>query len=353
VEDRLVLALRWLSSGTPFEEHDMIVPRSRWLAIVVLLALVPCTAAWCQQPEEQKPKPAAKTRVIPENVVLESDVQYGNAGGRALVLDIVRPREASEKPRPAIVFIHGGGWSGGNKESAIGSLIPFASTGNFFCATVEYRLSGEAIWPAQIQDCKAAIRWLKAHAKEYNVDPERIGVWGGSAGGHLVSMLGLTSGVRELEGEGGWPDQSSRVACVVDFCGPSDFLAIAKVKAGAGRNAYGPVSKLLGGPVEENEELAKAASPLTYVSKDAPPFLIVHGTADKTVPLAQAESLYEALKKAGADATFVRIEGGGHGIGGVEVLKRVRDFFDKYLLGRDVVVSDQAIPFSPAPQRKK
>ncbi|HUT92740.1 MAG TPA: alpha/beta hydrolase [Thermoguttaceae bacterium] len=331
----------------------MVSLRRRWLVIVVLLTLVPCTAARCQQPGKQKPKSAAKTPVIPENVVLESNVQYGNAGGRALVLDVVRPREAGEKPRPAIVFVHGGGWSGGNKESAVGSLIPFASTGNYFCATVEYRLSGEAIWPAQIQDCKAAVRWLKANAKKYNIDPKRIGVWGGSAGGHLVSMLGLTGGVRELEGDGGWPDQSSRVACVVDFCGPSDFPSIAKVKADAGRNAYGPVSKLLGGPVEENEELAKAASPLSYVSKDAPPFLIVHGTADNTVPLAQAESLYEALKISGADATFVKIEGGGHGIRGIEVLNRVRNFFDKHLLGRNVVVSDKAIPFSPAPQSKK
>jgi acetyl esterase/lipase len=321
--------------------------------MIGLLMLVPCSAAWCQQPAREKAKPAAKGPVIPENVVLDRDVQYGNGGGHAIVLDIVRPREASKEQRPAIVFIHGGGWSGGNKESAIGSLVPFAATGKYFCATVEYRLSGEATWPAQIQDCKAAIRWLKANAEKYNVDPERIGVWGGSAGGHLVSMLGLTGGIRDLEGNGGSPDQSSRVACVVDFCGPSDFLSIAKAKADTGRNAYGPVSKLLGGPVEENEELAKAASPLTYVSKDAPPFLIVHGTADNTVPLAQAESLYEALRRSGADATFVKIEGGGHGIGGAEVLGRVRDFFDRHLLGRDVAVSEEPIPFSPPPQNTK
>jgi acetyl esterase/lipase len=301
----------------------------------------------------QPPKAGrAKPPVIPENVVFQRNVPYGEAGAHPLLLDILRPKQPAAKSLPAIVFIHGGGWSGGNKESALGRILPFAASGEYFCASVEYRLSGEAAWPAQIHDCKAAIRWLKANAAKYNVDPEKIGVWGGSAGGHLVCMLGLTGNIQELEGTSGTPGPSSRVACVVDFCGPSDFLAIAKVKANAGHQAYGPVARLLGGPVEEKSDLARQASPITYVSNNAPPFLIVHGTADPVVPLAQAESLYAALKKAGARATLVKMEGGGHGIGGPEVSQRVRTFFDKYLRGQDVEVSDKPIPATPAQPRR-
>lgn len=329
------------------------MPKSifRPLVFVVTVSLLSC-GAWGQPPKAEKARPAPKPPVIPANVVVERDVQYGKAGDRPLVLDIVRPKETSAKARPVIVFIHGGGWSGGNKSGGIGALVPFAASGNYFCVSVEYRLSGEAIWPAQIHDCKAAIRWLKANATKFNVDPAKIGVWGGSAGGHLVSMLGVTGGAKELEGNCGSADQSSRVACVVDFCGPSDFLTIARVKATAGHNAYGAVSMLLGGPVEERKDVAKAASPVTYVSKKSSPFLIVHGTADPVVPLAQAEELFAALKKAGADATFVKIEGGGHGIGGPEVQGRVRDFFEKQLRGQNVEVSDKPIQAPPTQPRK-
>jgi len=326
--------------------------RLRLLLGVAILTLVPCTAAWCQAPAGQKAKPAARPPRIPDNVVLEADVQYGTAGDRPLLLDILRPKLAGGKRLPVIAFIHGGGWGGGSKEGARGGLLPFVASGNYLGVTIEYRLSGVATWPAQIHDCKAAIRWLRANTKKYNLDPEKIGVWGDSAGGHLVSMLGLTGGVKELEGDCGSPDQSSRVACVVDFYGPSDFLGIAAVKGSGGRNAYGPVSKLLGGRVEEKRDLAKAASPLTYASKDAAPLLIVHGTDDKTVPLSQAESLYVALKKAGADVTFVKILGGGHGHFGCPALtQRVTDFLDKHLRGQNVQVSGEPIDAPPPPTK--
>jgi acetyl esterase/lipase len=324
------------------------------LVSAVLVVLILCANAWSQPPSGAKPKGGGKPPVIPESVVVERDVEYGKAGDVSLKLDIVRPKEPSEKPRPVIVFIHGGGWSGGNKESAVGQLIPFAASGNYLCATVEYRLSGVATWPAQIHDCKAAIRWLKANAEKYNIDPKQIGVWGSSAGGHLVSMLGVSNGVAELEGHCGSPGLSSRVACVVDYCGPSDFPAIARVKNSTEQRAYDPVSKLLGGPVEEKKEAALSASPVTYASKDAAPLLIVHGTNDTTVPLEQAELLYAALKKAGAEATFVKIIGGTHGVpgsGGPELLKRVQAFFDKHLRGQNVEVSDQPIEAQPTPPR--
>jgi acetyl esterase/lipase len=332
-----------LLSPPPILELRMSICRHGGLLALALLPLLTFAEARAQSPWGRIARALGRTPPMPEHVVLERDVPYGQAGGHPLLLDILRPKQTSPQPRPAIVFVHGGAWSGGKKTDALGRLLPFAASGDYCCVSVEYRLSGEATWPAQIHDCKAAIRWLKANAAKYHIDPEKIGVWGGSAGGHLVSMLGLTGNVKELEGQSGSPGPSSRVACVVDFCGPSDFMAIAKLKADAGRHAFGPVEKLLGGPIAEKQDLARAASPVTYVSKDAPPFLIVHGTADPVVPLSQAERLYQALKHANQQVTFIKVEGGGHGIGGLEVHARVRAFFDRWLRGQNVEVSERPI----------
>jgi acetyl esterase/lipase len=300
----------------------------------VLFALVIVSAASGQQP-----------RALPENVKREADIVYGKAGDVSLKLDLYLPREEIKKSRPVVVWIHGGGWRGGDKASGANMLPGLVSTGDCAGVSVGYRLSGVATWPAQIHDCKAAIRWVRANAKKYNLDPDRIGVWGSSAGGHLVSLLGTSGDVKELEGDNGSPGHSTRVKCVVDFCGPSDFLSFGRDNPTMAREDS-PVGKLFGGALKDRQEQAKQASPSTYVSKDDPPFLIVHGTNDKTVPLAQAESFYEALKKAGVDATLVKIEGGGHGIGGPEVSRRVKAFLDKHLLDRDVKVSSE--PIKPA-----
>ena len=168
-------------------------------------------------------------------------------------------------------------------------------------ASINYRLSQHAIFPAQIEDCKAAIRWLRANAAKYHLDADRIGVWGASAGGHLVAMLGTTGSVKELEGKGGNLDQSSRVQCVVDWFGPSDLPTM----GGSHDDPGSPESRLIGGPVQENKEKARKASPLTYVSKDSAPFLIMHGDQDNVVPPGQSELLAEALKKAGVEVTLV------------------------------------------------
>jgi acetyl esterase/lipase len=309
------------------------------LAVVAMLVALPALT-WAQEPPATKAQPRAPK--VPDNVVYERDVQYGAAGERPLKLDVLRPRAESKDACPVIVWIHGGGWSGGDKSSGLGLLLPFAQSGNYVCFSVGYRLSGEARWPAQIHDCKAAIRWIKSNGQKYNIDPNRIGVWGGSAGGHLVALLGTSGGVKDLEGQNGSPDQSSRIACVVDFCGPSDFPNFFK---GTTRNkvADSAIRGLLGGTEEEKKTEAVAASPVTYVSKDDPPFLIVHGNEDLIVPFAQAETLYNALKKAGADATRIKIDGGGHGIGGPEVARRVNRFFEKHLLGKKVQISEQPI----------
>jgi acetyl esterase/lipase len=267
--------------------------------------------------------PAQKAGNVPEDVELIRDVEFGQGGGRPLKLHILRPRSRPAEPMPVLVWIHGGGWRAGSRDGGIGRLGRFAQRG-YFCASIEYRLSSEAVFPAQIEDCKCAIRFLRARAKEYQLHPERIGVWGSSAGGHLVALLGTSAGVKELEGCGGWPEFPSRVQAVCDFCGPADFPRW-------GDTAHPAVVALLGGPVKEKAELAARASPVTFVTKDAPPFLIVHGDMDRTVPLSQSESLHEALQKAGVDVTLHVVKGGGHGIGGPEIEKMVEEFFDKHL----------------------
>jgi acetyl esterase/lipase len=211
--------------------------------------------------------------------------------------------------------------------------------------SVGYRLSGEAIWPAQIYDCKAAIRWLRANAARYKIDERRIGVTGHSAGGHLVALLGTSGDVQELEGENGHPEYSSRVACVVDLCGPSDFPHFLEQRGSGGRSS---VVKLFGGPPADHPAAARAASPVTWASADDPPFLIFHGTEDRTVPFAQSETLAEALKAAGVDVTFVRMEGAGHGLPGRELSERRRNFFERHLRGQTVEIPDTPIQVEPA-----
>lgn len=278
---------------------------------------------------------------INEKITIERDVKYGAAGQRALTLDIVRPRETPKDPMPVVCFIHGGGWSGGNKRDGLGLLRPLAEDG-YFCVSVGYRLTGEAAWPAQIHDCKAAIRWLRANAKQYHLDPDKIAVWGASAGGHLVAVLGTSGDVKELEGECGSPGQSSRVTCVLNWFGPTDLVAAWKDPT-VPAWVKGLLDKLAGGPAADKLDVLRAASPATYATKDDAPILTMHGTKDPLVPLDQAKILDAALKKAGADSTLVIVEGAGHGFGGDEVFGRVRAFFDKHLRGRDVKVSGEPI----------
>ena len=324
-----------------------------WLFLVLALAASPARA---QQPEAKaRPKAKAvakadgKNDLLREKLDVQADVEYAKAGDVSLKLDVYKPKAASDKPRPCIVWIHGGGWQNGNKSSGIGRLASYVASGDYVGVSVGYRLTDVATFPAQIHDCKAAIRYVRANAEKLGIDPQKIGVWGSSAGGHLVSLLGTSGDAKEVEGDLGTTGVSSRVNCVVDFCGPSDFLLFGETAPGLNRPGQ-PVYKLFGGPTGENAAMAKQASPATHVTKDDPPFLVVHGTDDKTVPLSQAERLHEALKKAGVDATFVKIEGGGHGIGGPAVDARVRDFFARHLLGKDIAVSDEPIKQPAAKQ---
>jgi acetyl esterase/lipase len=314
---------------------------TRRCLLAILLSISCVVPALGQAPKAPAKKGGAQTPRLPENVVLETDIEYGKAGDRSLKLDMVRPKDATDKPLPVIAFIHGGGWRNGDKRGGIANVAPLVATGNYIGVSIGYRLTGEAIWPAQIHDCKAAIRWLRANASKYNIDEKQIGVWGSSAGGHLVSLLGTSGDVAKLEGENGSPGYSSRVQAVVDYCGPSDFT-LGSV-GGRTDDPNGPVALLLGGTVTEKMDLAREASPVTYVSADDAKFLVVHGTKDPLVPMRQAETLVEALKKAGVPTTFVVMQGGGHGIRGPEITERVHTFLDKSLRGQSVEVSADPI----------
>jgi acetyl esterase/lipase len=242
-----------------------------WFALALILVASHSSTSFAQ-----RPGPA----VLREKIEVQADVEYGKAGERSLKLDVIKPKAESDKPRPCVVWIHGGGWQNGSKSSGTQRLAALVASGDYVGVSVGYRLTDEATWPGQIHDCKAAIRYIRANAKSLGINPDKIGVWGSSAGGHLVSLLGTSGDVKDLEGKNGSPDVSSRVTCVVDFCGPSDFLAISPDAPRVSEPA-GPLYKLFGGPLKDKQALAKEASPVTYVTADDPPFLIMHGTEDR------------------------------------------------------------------------
>jgi acetyl esterase/lipase len=290
----------------------------RFSIILALLAI--CSGAFAQQNPNTIAPPDAKKL---------DDVVFAKVGTRDLHMDIVMPPDTLAKPHPCVVWIHGGGWSKGTYKQ---NRAAWLAGKGYVGVSAEYRLSGEAIYPAQITDCKAAVRYLRARAKDYGIDPNRIGVWGGSAGGHLVALLGTTGGVKELEGNEGNAKESSRVQAVCDFYGPTaltpDWIPLPAPD----------VTPLLGGTPQNKLELAKLASPVRFVDRKDPPFLIVHGEIDSIVPIAHSVNFYDTLKKAGVDVTFIRVKNADHGFKGTgisptieEINAKVLAFFDKQL----------------------
>jgi acetyl esterase/lipase len=296
---------------------------------------LPPHAAW-----ENRSRPGAgRAAALPDGVKAYRDLTYVNNGQALQKLDLYVPEKTSP-PLPLIIWVHGGGWQNGSKNGCPPLRQGFTSRG-YAVASLDYRLSGEAIFPAQIEDCKAAVRWLRAHAKEYGLNPERFGVWGSSAGGHLVALLGTSSDEKAFD-VGEHLDVSSRVQAVCDYYGPTDLVQMdAHALTGARLRHDDPKSPeacLIGGPVQENKEKAARVSPITYVkSSPLPPFLIVHGDTDPVVPFHQSELLFEALKKAGGNVHLHLIKGAGHGqgFGGSALDERVSGFFDRWLKTSD------------------
>lgn len=277
--------------------------------------------------------PAADLRKepVPAGVTTLRDVPYIENGHERHILDLHHFPDGP--PRPLIVWVHGGAWSGDTLASGV-SLAPLEW--GFAFASIEYRLSQHATFPAQIQDLKAAIRFLRAHAKKYNLDPDRIGAWGSSAGGHLVALLGTSGGVEDFD-TGPHLDHSSRVQCVVDFFGPTDFTRITEQTPSFSKidrsDPKAPEWRLLGGTLEQKRALALQASPVHWVSPDDPPFLILHGDRDPLVPHAQSPLLHEALRKAGVESTFITVPGVEHDRMAIWKKHRsdIRAFFEKHL----------------------
>lgn len=295
---------------------------------------------------------------LPAGIKMEKDIAYIEGGDEAQKLDIYLPETASEKPLPLIVHIHGGGWRGGSKfPCPVAAMV----LKGYAVASVEYRFSQKAIFPAQIQDCQAAIRWLRAHAKHYNLDPDHLGAVGGSAGGHLSALVGTSGGKKAFPAIGGHLDQSDRVQAVIDIYGPADFTTVVQ-QAAEDQNAKNifafntpsdPYSSLIGTQLDDKPK-ADAVSPVHYVSKDNPPFLILHGTHDTLVPYAQSVQLEAALKAQNIPVWLQTLPGAGHGgpaFGKPAVIQLMQAFFDRHLKGADVEIklvpeSELALPAS-------
>jgi acetyl esterase/lipase len=291
-------------------------------ALLVLWSglLISAASAQERQPTGPAPQPA-------KGVLVYKDLSYVLNGDELQKLDLYVP-ESGEKPLPLIVWIHGGGWKGGSKAYC----PPLAwSKKGYAVASVNYRLSQVAKFPAQIKDCKAAVHWLRAHAKAYRIDPDHVAVWGGSAGGHLASLVGTAGDVAAWEE--GHQASSSQVQAVIDWYGRADLTPVCKDSA----YADSPSASLLGGSGRGVALLAREASPILHVSQDDPPFLIMHGDMDKVVPVQQSRAFAEALRKAGVKVNLVVLKGAGHG--GLDFLQPeqvtlIDAFLNRYLRPR-------------------
>jgi len=292
-----------------------------------------------------------RNRAIPANVKVHEDIAYVSEGSAVQKLDLFLPASPEEgEALPVIVFIHGGGWQNGSKTGGRIHLLPYVSSGRYAGVSVGYRLSGEAQWPAQIHDCKAAIRWIKANAKTHGLNADKIAVWGSSAGGHLVAMLGVTGeedSRAQLEGTlGEHLEQNTRVSAVVDYFGPTSLLTMTDPASAGGHNApHSPESRLIGGPIQENKAKATQASPLSWVTSEAAPFFVAHGTADRVVPFDQSTTMVEALKKVGVPVYFQQIKEGGHGrLDSAELVARRDAFLADYLLDQKSEIKEGELP---------
>ena len=268
-----------------------------------------------------------------------ADLAYASVTD-AQKLDLYIPEGTG--PFPVVIMVHGGGFMFGDKADGAGLTgVDQLLTAGYAVASINYRLSGEAIYPAQIHDAKAAVRFLRANAATYNLDPDKFGAWGASAGGNLVSLLGTTCGVAELEGDLGNNDQSSCVQAVVDWFGPIDFLKMQEQLTEAGcsastDDASSPESTLIGAAIQTVPEKVALTNPMNYITPDDAPFLIQNGTADCNIPPAQNKNLADALSAViGADkVTYISLEGAGHGGSQFETaenLQLVISFLDTYL----------------------
>jgi len=265
---------------------------------------------------------------VPDTVTWEEGIEYSTPEGESLKLNLARPKTGNG-PFPAVICIHGGGFRAGTRDGYDQLCVRLAERG-YVAATISYRLAPKHLFPAAVHDTKAAVRWMRAHAAEFHVDPARIGVTGGSAGGHLAQFLGVTAHVPRFEGEGGNAGESSAVACVVNVYGPSDFTK----SYGKSVDAHEVLPLWFGGNLDTHRALHIQGSPLYWVTPDAAPTLCIHGTEDAYVAHEQAEWLVDKLKTATVEAELLTLPGAGHGFKGADADKAdaaLFEFFDRNL----------------------
>jgi acetyl esterase/lipase len=260
-------------------------------------------------------------------VTVENNVEYANPDNQHLQMNMARP--GGDGPFPAVMCIHGGGFRAGTRDGYDGMIRKLAEHG-YVAVTITYRLAPKYPFPAAIYDVKAGVRWLRANAAKYHIDPDRIGVTGGSAGGHLALFLGDTQGVKMFEGDEGNADQSSGVACVVSYYGPSDFTK----SYGKSVDAAEVLPLFLGGNLEQARQKHIIASPLYWVTPNAAPTLCIHGTKDTYVAYEQAIWMVDKLLNAGVEAELITMQGAGHGFGGKDAEAAdaaMLAYFDRHL----------------------
>lgn len=265
---------------------------------------------------------------VPDSVIWEAGIEYSNPDDEHLQLNLARPK-TGDGPFPTVLCIHGGGFRAGKRESYDALCVKLAERG-YVAVTMTYRLAPKHKFPAAVHDTKAAVRWLRANAATYKINPDKIGVTGGSAGGHLAQFLGVTANVPQFEGKGGNPTQSSRVSCVVNVYGPSDFTK----SYGKSVDAHEVLPLWLGGNLETARAIHIQSSPLYWVTPNAAPTLCIHGTEDKYVAHEQAVWLIDKLKAATVEAELLTLEGAGHGFKGADAEKSEKalfEYFDKQL----------------------
>jgi acetyl esterase/lipase len=301
-----------------------------------------------ERAERRAPGPPAAFSAPPRPERREGRAFYRNVcfaradGYRPLLLDLVVPEGRESSDRPALVWIHGGAWLGGSPYDDLAPLFgtdPFESVleQGFALARIQYRLSAEARFPTQLHDVKAAVRWLRHFGAQLGIDPDRLGVWGASAGGHLALLAALTAGRPELEGAVGLTEESSELAACASWFGPTEFITMTEqAPPGAPDHdaADSPESRLIGAPLRSAPELAAAASPVSYVGASAPPVLLAHGTDDRIVPYEQSVVLVERLQAVGAPVTLLPVPSGDHGFVGGDAgvaLKATIQFFAREL----------------------
>lgn len=313
---------------------------------LIMLSILSTAFTACAQDHPSVTK-AIENRATALQVEVRFDQNYAGNNNPKQALDLFLPKDwKAGKPLPVVAFIHGGGWMAGDRRDMGIHLVNVAATRGYAVASIGYRLAPEAHWPEQIYDCKAAIRWLRAHAKELNLDTDRIAAWGHSAGGHLVALLGVTGDVKELEGKVGTNlQESSRVTCVLNVAGPSDLTQTLIVDH-EGKPLPGDdpaVVGLIGGTMNDKLEETTLASPINYITADDAPILIIHGTKDERVAYNHATLLHDKLKQTGVSSLLIPMQDAGHSPGGNEVIQRMLKFLSRHLEGAEVEISDAPI----------